>query len=84
MPREMLGTSTFGLSMFLLKWFSVKVVDRFLLLMTWLIMGSTEKLGLGRPQMGPLELKNTHGKTPVLDVGAFAKIKSGDVKVNRI
>ncbi|CAN6456367.1 unnamed protein product [Victoria cruziana] len=84
LPREMLGTSTFGLSMFLLKWFSVKVVDRFLLLMTWLIMGSTEKLGLGRPQMGPLELKNTHGKTPVLDVGAFAKIKSGDVKVNRI
>ncbi|KAF3783858.1 Indole-3-pyruvate monooxygenase [Nymphaea thermarum] len=81
LPREMLGTSTFGLSMFLLKWFPVKVVDKFLLLMTWLIMGSTDTLGLGRPKMGPLELKNKSGKTPVLDVGAFAKIKSGDIKV---
>ncbi|KOM53757.1 hypothetical protein LR48_Vigan09g241600 [Vigna angularis] len=30
---------------------------------------------------GPLELKNTKGKTPVLDLGALTKIRSGDIKV---
>lgn len=32
--------------------------------------------------MGPLQWKNSVGKTPVLDDGAFAKIKSGEIKVN--
>lgn len=31
--------------------------------------------------MGPLELKNTVGKTPVLDIGAFSRIKSGKIKI---
>jgi hypothetical protein len=31
--------------------------------------------------MGPMELKKVCGKTPVLDVGTIAKIKSGDIKV---
>lgn len=31
--------------------------------------------------MGPLQLKNTKGKTPVLDIGALEKIRSGDIKV---
>ena len=31
--------------------------------------------------MGPLELKNTKGKTPVLDIGALEKIRSGDIEV---
>jgi indole-3-pyruvate monooxygenase len=31
--------------------------------------------------MGPLQLKNTTGKTPVLDIGALQKIRSGEIKV---
>lgn len=31
--------------------------------------------------MGPLELKHEQGKTPVLDLGALGKIKSGEIKV---
>ncbi|CAL9771237.1 unnamed protein product [Musa acuminata subsp. burmannicoides] len=81
LPREMLGRSTFGLSMWLLKWLSVKTVDRFLLLVARLVLGDTSKFGLRRPQLGPLELKSHSGKTPVLDVGTLAKIKSGDIKV---
>jgi indole-3-pyruvate monooxygenase len=30
---------------------------------------------------GPLELKNTRGRTPVLDIGALARIRSGDIEV---
>ncbi|GMN39909.1 hypothetical protein TIFTF001_009138 [Ficus carica] len=81
LPREMLGKSTFGLSMWLLKWFPIWLVDRFLLIVSWLLLGDTSHFGLDRPALGPLELKNLSGKTPVLDVGTLAKIKSGDIKV---
>nr|QIH44903.1 YUC1 [Phtheirospermum japonicum] len=81
LPREMLGKSTFGLSMWLLKWFPMRLVDRFLLVASWLLLGDTGRFGLDRPRVGPLELKNLSGKTPVLDVGTLDKIKSGDIKV---
>lgn len=81
MPREMLGTSTFGVAMKLLKWLPTKVVDRFLLIMAKMMIGDTEKYGLKRPKVGPLELKNTTGKTPVLDVGALSLIKDERIKV---
>ncbi|XP_061336505.1 indole-3-pyruvate monooxygenase YUCCA6 [Gastrolobium bilobum] len=81
LPREMLGKSTFGLSMWLLKWLPIWLVDRFLLIVSWLMLGDTARFGLDRPRSGPLQLKNLSGKTPVLDVGTLAKIKSGHVKV---
>ncbi|XP_010254903.1 PREDICTED: probable indole-3-pyruvate monooxygenase YUCCA9 [Nelumbo nucifera] len=81
LPREMLGLSTFGLSMWLLKWFPTKLVDWFLLFSSWFILGDIQKFGLTRPKIGPLELKKTTGKTPVLDVGTLAKIKTGKIKV---
>ncbi|KAL5221108.1 hypothetical protein ABZP36_025821 [Zizania latifolia] len=81
LPREMLGRSTFGLSMWLLRWFSVQTVDRLLLLMARLLIGDTARLGIVRPSLGPLELKGVCGKTPVLDVGTLAKIKSGNIQV---
>ncbi|XP_010532855.1 PREDICTED: indole-3-pyruvate monooxygenase YUCCA2 [Tarenaya hassleriana] len=81
LPQEMLGRSTFGLSMWMLKWLPMRVVDRFLLLMSRLILGDTDQLGLIRPKLGPLELKTESGKTPVLDVGTLAKIRTGSIKV---
>ncbi|KAF8034805.1 hypothetical protein BT93_C0966 [Corymbia citriodora subsp. variegata] len=81
LPRDVLGRSTFGLSMWLLKWLPMRLVDRLLLLAARVMLGDTARLGLNRPKVGPLELKNLNGKTPVLDVGTLAKIKSGDIKV---
>ncbi|KAL1830594.1 hypothetical protein ACET3Z_000245 [Daucus carota] len=81
LPREMLGRSTFGLSMWLLKWFPVRLVDAFLLIVCRILLGDTSKLGLVRPRIGPLELKSSAGKTPVLDVGTLDRIKKGDIKV---
>ncbi|KAI3516666.1 hypothetical protein L1887_15596 [Cichorium endivia] len=77
----MLGRSTFGLSMWLLKWFPVRVVDMFLLLASHILIGDTNRLGLNRPKLGSLELKNVSGKTPVLDVGTLEKIIRGGIKV---
>ncbi|RZR93759.1 hypothetical protein BHM03_00022332, partial [Ensete ventricosum] len=81
LPREMFGRSTFGLSLWLLKWLPVPMVDGLLLLLARLMLGDTARFGLPRPQVGPLELKSLSGKTPVLDVGTLARIKSGDIKV---
>ncbi|KAG8657334.1 indole-3-pyruvate monooxygenase YUCCA6-like [Manihot esculenta] len=81
LPKEMLGKSTFGLSMWLLKWLPMRVVDGLLLIVSRMMLGDTAKLGFERPQLGPLELKTVSGKTPVLDVGTLARIKSGEIKV---
>ncbi|KAE8689000.1 Indole-3-pyruvate monooxygenase YUCCA6 [Hibiscus syriacus] len=81
LPQEIMGRSTFGLSMGLLKWLPMWFVDRLLLIISWLLLGDTARFGLDRPRLGPLQLKNLSGKTPVLDVGTLAKIKSGDIKV---
>ncbi|XP_072968409.1 indole-3-pyruvate monooxygenase YUCCA1 [Typha angustifolia] len=81
LPREMLGMSTFGIAVGLLRWLPVRLVDKLLLGMAHLTLGDTDRLGLRRPKTGPIELKNLTGKTPVLDVGALAQIKSGKIKV---
>ncbi|XP_047326104.1 probable indole-3-pyruvate monooxygenase YUCCA8 [Impatiens glandulifera] len=81
LPREIMGKSTFELASLMIKWLPLWLVDKILLVLTWMILGKTEKWGLRRPKMGPLELKNTKGKTPVLDIGALEKIRSGDVKI---
>nr|GMD47653.1 indole-3-pyruvate monooxygenase YUCCA6-like [Ipomoea batatas] len=80
LPQEVLGKSTFGLAMLLLKWFPMRLVDGFLLAVSRLLLGDTAQFGLRRPKVGPLELKNFAGKSPVLDMGTLSKIKSGDVK----
>lgn len=81
LPRKMLGVSTFGLAVKLLQWLPTRMVDKFLVIMARMIIGDTEKFGLKRPKVGPLELKNTTGKTPVLDVGASTLIKNSRIKV---
>ncbi|CAL4952471.1 unnamed protein product [Urochloa decumbens] len=81
LPREIMGLSTFRLSLWLLMYLSVQTVDRILLLLTRLVLGDTAQFGIPRPSIGPMELKQVCGKTPVLDVGTISKIKSGDIKV---
>ena len=83
LPREILGVSTFGIAMALLKWLSVKAVDCILLAAARIMLGDTERIGLPRPETGPLELKNSTGKTPVLDVGALSRIRAGNIKVKK-
>ncbi|XP_031487328.1 probable indole-3-pyruvate monooxygenase YUCCA4 [Nymphaea colorata] len=83
LPREILGFSTFGVAMGLLKCFPLKLVDKFLLTCALVAFGDTKKHGIPRPKVGPLELKNVAGKTPVLDVGALSKIRDGKIKVMR-
>ncbi|XP_076958612.1 putative indole-3-pyruvate monooxygenase YUCCA8 [Bidens hawaiensis] len=81
LPREIMGKSTFDLAMMLMKWLPLWLVDKILLILTWFILGNIQKYGIKRPSLGPLQLKNHHGKTPVLDIGALEKIRSGEIAV---
>lgn len=81
LPREVFGKSTFELAVLMLQWLPLWLVDKILLVLTWLVLGNMERFGLKRPSEGPLLLKNTKGKTPVLDIGTLEKIRSGDIKV---
>ncbi|KAG6434580.1 hypothetical protein SASPL_106218 [Salvia splendens] len=80
LPREMFGKSTFELAMMMMKWLPLWLVDKVLLFFTWMILGSTESLGLKQPDIGPLALKN-YGRTPVLDIGALEKIRSKEIQL---
>lgn len=82
LPREMLGVATFSVAVFLLRFLPLWLVDRILVVLAWMFLGNLEKLGIRRPSgAGPLELKNARGRTPVLDIGALARIRSGDIEV---
>ena len=83
MPRDVFGLdiSIFGVSQQLLKVLPTWLVDKVLVLLSWLTLGSTAKYNLVRPAEGPLTLKARTGRTPVLDVGTVAKIRSGEIKV---
>ncbi|CAI8583362.1 unnamed protein product [Vicia faba] len=81
LPREVFGKSTYELAAILMKKLPIWMVDKILLLLTRLILGNVEKYGVKRPCMGPLELKNIFGRTPVLDIGALEKIRSGKINV---
>lgn len=81
LPREIGGKSTFELATTLMKWLPLKMVDKILLVLARCILGNLEKYGIKRPSKGPLHLKNTKGKTPVLDIGALQKIKSGRIQI---
>ncbi|XP_073047577.1 probable indole-3-pyruvate monooxygenase YUCCA5 [Primulina eburnea] len=81
LPREILGRSTFEVAVSMTKWLPVSVVDRVLVASARLILGNIEKYGIKRPCLGPLQLKNSEGKTPVLDIGTLSKIRSGDIRI---
>ncbi|RLM86039.1 putative indole-3-pyruvate monooxygenase YUCCA5 isoform X2 [Panicum miliaceum] len=81
LPREMFGVATFSVAVFLLRFLPLWLVDRILVLLARIFLGNLDKLGIRRPSGGPLELKNTRGRTPVLDIGALDRIRSGDIEV---
>uniref|UniRef100_R7W4E5 Flavin-containing monooxygenase n=1 Tax=Aegilops tauschii TaxID=37682 RepID=R7W4E5_AEGTA len=80
-PREVLGKSTFELAMLLMAWLPLWIVDKIMIFLAWLVLGDLDKLGIHRPAVGPLTLKHTQGRAPVLDTGALARIRCGQITV---
>lgn len=67
--------------MCLVQYFPVYIVDTIITLQAKFKYGDMSKYGIYRPKDGPLYLKNTTGKSAVIDVGTIEKIKEGAIKV---
>ncbi|XP_047057379.1 probable indole-3-pyruvate monooxygenase YUCCA11 [Lolium rigidum] len=57
------------------------LIDRIVLLMCHLVFGDTSRYGLRRPAIGPFTMKITTPAYPVVDVGTYAKIRTGEIQV---
>lgn len=69
------------IGMWLLRFFPVKLVDRWCLLLAELRFGSISRYGLVRPNKGPFMNKVLTGRSPTIDVGCVGEIKSGKIQV---
>ncbi|EAY73481.1 hypothetical protein OsI_01360 [Oryza sativa Indica Group] len=67
--------------MTLYRYLPVWVIDKVVLLMCAAVFGDTARYGLRRPAVGPFTMKATTTMYPVVDVGTFAKIRSGEIRV---
>ncbi|XP_058781353.1 probable indole-3-pyruvate monooxygenase YUCCA10 [Vicia villosa] len=74
--RDMIRTG-----MHLVQYFPVYIADTIITLLAKFKYGDLSKYGIYRPKEGPLFLKNTTGKSAVIDVGTIKKIKEGAIKV---
>lgn len=72
------------LGMYLLKYLSCSFVDKIVLMFSKLLYGDLCKHGIHRPTKGPFYLKRETGRSPVIDVGTVARIKTRDIEVNLV
>lgn len=79
-PRDILGVPAQTLSIALSR-LPPKLADRLSLPMRDAVVGDLSAHGLRRPDRGPVELLETEGRVPLVDIGTIALIKQGSVKV---
>ncbi|NUO00253.1 MAG: NAD(P)/FAD-dependent oxidoreductase [Saprospiraceae bacterium] len=79
-PRDFLGNPTQKTALKLAKlpyWLG----DRIGILLRSITIGDLSRFGIATPAMPPSKQLRLSGKTPVIDIGTVAKIKSGKIKV---
>ncbi|KAM0899897.1 hypothetical protein ACQ4PT_020995 [Festuca glaucescens] len=70
-----------NVAMTLYKYLPLWLIDRIVLLMCHLVFGDTSRYGLRRPAIGPFSMKINTPAYPVIDVGTYAKIRTGEIQV---
>ncbi|KAI3757137.1 hypothetical protein L6452_04671 [Arctium lappa] len=69
------------LGMYLLQYLPCSIVDRIVIMCGKLLYGDLSEHGIQRPVKGPFLIKRELGRSPVIDVGTIARIKTRDIKV---
>ncbi|XP_058781317.1 probable indole-3-pyruvate monooxygenase YUCCA10 [Vicia villosa] len=80
-PLHVFTRDMIRLGMRLVQYIPVYIVDTIITLQAKFKYGDLSQYGIYRPKDGPLYLKNTTGKSAVIDVGTIEKIKEGAIKV---
>ncbi|CAN6475949.1 unnamed protein product [Victoria cruziana] len=80
-PVHIIAREVANLGLHLFKYLPYSTVDSLQVFHSKLKYGDTAKYGIRRPTEGPNFLKDNFGKYPVVDIGTFDKIKSGEIQV---
>ena len=59
------------------------MVEYLTVLLSKLVYGDLTKYGISRHEEGPFTVKAKYGKYPIIDLGTFKKIKSGEIQVKK-
>jgi len=79
--RDVLGRPT-QLTSIALSWLPNTWGDAIASVLRDLTVGDLSRYGISTSKVSPLRQLRQHGKTPVIDVGTLARIKSGDIAVH--
>ena len=79
-PRDVLGRPT-QLTARMLARFPSGLGDRLGSLLRSMTVGDLSRYGIATPELAPLAQLRERGKTPVIDMGTVARIKSGEIAV---
>jgi hypothetical protein len=82
MQLHLVTKEIWNVAMTLYKYLPLWLIDRIVLLMCHLVFGDTSRYGLRRPAIGPFTMKITTPAYPVVDVGTYAKIRTGEIQVS--
>ncbi|KAJ1283266.1 hypothetical protein BS78_03G115600 [Paspalum vaginatum] len=80
---HLVSKEIWNVAMALYPYLPVWIIDKLVLLMCAVVFGDTARHGLRRPAVGPFTMKLTTPAYPVVDVGTYAKIRTGEVRVLR-
>lgn len=79
-PRDAFGMPAQRMTL-LLSRLPTKVADKLSLPMRDLVVGDLSAFGIHRPAVGPLELLETTGRVPLIDIGTIALVRQGAITV---
>ncbi|KAF7019669.1 hypothetical protein CFC21_032825 [Triticum aestivum] len=80
-PIHVMTKELIRLGMTLAHYLPLNLVDKILVMASYLIFGDLSQHGITRPKMGPMTLKSETGRSVVIDVGTIGLIKKGIIKV---
>lgn len=79
-PRDIFGVPAQRLTL-LMSRLPARIADRLSLPLRDLLVGDLSAYGIQRPPVGPLELLESTGRVPLIDIGTIALIKQGAITV---
>ena len=82
MQLHLVTKEIWHVAMTLYRYLPLWLIDHIVLLMCRVVFGDTSRYGLRRPAIGPFPMKINTPAYPVVDVGTFAKIKTGEIQVS--
>ncbi|KAF3332900.1 putative indole-3-pyruvate monooxygenase YUCCA10 [Carex littledalei] len=80
-PIHIVNKEIYLFGMRLMNYLPMSIVDQIMLLLCYLRFGNTAKYGLRRPDIGPMYMKFNTPIYPVVDVGTYDRIKTGEIQV---